>query len=112
MKESRYIHVRVKTKAKTEKVYRKGEKFFISDVERVKSSMKSGISESRSLYKNKTTQNKTMTFYIEVKEKAERNEANARVKQLLATELGCTSRELRLIKGATSPSKTYLQVNS
>ena len=110
MNEKVYVHVRVKTNAKTEKIREQKNKFFISDVERVKSSMKSGISESRSLYKNKTTQNKTMTFYIEVKEKAQRNEANARVKQLLANELGCSSKALRLIKGATTASKTYLLV--
>ena len=51
------------------------------------------------------------TFFIEVKEKPERNEANAKIKQLLSKEIGCNSKELSLIKGAKTSSKTYLLVN-
>jgi uncharacterized protein YggU (UPF0235/DUF167 family) len=48
------------------------------------------------------------TFYIAVKEKAERGEANARIRQVLAERLHCNPKQLRLVKGGTSPSKTYL----
>jgi len=71
-----YIHVRVKTKAKTEKVYTQNQKFF-----------------------------------IDVKEKAERGAANKRVKELLASLIGCNIKQLRLIKGATTPSKTFIKTN-
>ncbi|MBP9760257.1 MAG: DUF167 domain-containing protein [Candidatus Pacebacteria bacterium] len=47
-------------------------------------------------------------YTIEVREKAERGEANARVRALLADILGVRPEELRLVKGATSPSKVYL----
>ena len=73
MKENKYIHVRVKTKAKTANVLTKKGK-----------------------------------YYIEVKERAERGMANKKVKELLAQSIGCNTKELRLIKGAQTPSKTYL----
>lgn len=55
-------------------------------------------------YKNKK-------YFVTVKEKAERGLANARVKQLLAQELQCNPQSLRLVKGGTTPSKTYLLSN-
>jgi uncharacterized protein YggU (UPF0235/DUF167 family) len=50
-------------------------------------------------------------YTVEVKERAERGEANARVRELLAEALHVTEHTLRLVKGTTSPSKTYLLVN-
>ena len=47
-------------------------------------------------------------FFVTVKEKAEKGLANAKVKKLLATRIGCSSKSLRLIKGAKTSSKTYL----
>jgi len=54
---------------------------------------------------------KNNTYYIIVKEKAERGAANKRVRELLAQTLHRTPKELRLVKGGTSPSKTYLFTN-
>lgn len=73
MKENKYIHVRVTTKARTECILEKNG-----------------------------------TFFIQVKEKAERGEANKRVRELLAQTQNCKPEELRLVKGGRSPSKTYL----
>ena len=47
-------------------------------------------------------------YFIQVKEKAERGEANKRVRELLALAQNCKPEELRLVKGGRSPSKTYL----
>lgn len=44
---------------------------------------------------------------ISVKEKAQRGEANTRVKELLARTLQVSLARLRLIKGHTSPSKIF-----
>lgn len=54
---------------------------------------------------------KNGTYHIQVKEKAERGEANKRIRELLAQTLHCTSKELHLVKGGRSPSKTYLFSN-
>lgn len=54
--------------------------------------------------------NKNM-YRIVVKEKAQQGHANTRVKELLSETLGCSAKQLRLIKGATTPSKTYLLIN-
>jgi len=51
------------------------------------------------------------SYNIEVREKAERGAANKRVRQLLAEALGCSPKELRMVKGATSPRKHYLLGN-
>lgn len=51
------------------------------------------------------------TYIISVKEKAEKGQANRRIKELLAQTIGCNLKNLRLIKGATTPSKTYLLIN-
>jgi uncharacterized protein YggU (UPF0235/DUF167 family) len=58
--------------------------------------------------KEKVTQEKEDLWHIEVREKAERGEANKQVRALLARELDCLPKELRLIKGQTQPSKTFL----
>ena len=57
--------------------------------------------------KKETLEQKNGTYYISVKEKAERGQANKRIKELLANELECIPNQFRLIKGAHSPSKTY-----
>ena len=57
--------------------------------------------------KKETVAEKKGTFHITVKEKAERGLANKRVRELLASKLCCSSKQLRLIKGARSPAKTY-----
>jgi uncharacterized protein YggU (UPF0235/DUF167 family) len=46
-------------------------------------------------------------YEIAVREKAERGDANSRIRALLAKELGVTAKKLRLISGQTSRSKTY-----
>jgi uncharacterized protein YggU (UPF0235/DUF167 family) len=58
--------------------------------------------------RQETVREERDTFYIAVKEKAERGEANARIRLILAEKLGCSSKQLRLVKGGTSPSKIYL----
>lgn len=47
-------------------------------------------------------------WHIDVRGKAERGLANERVRALLANELQVDSRKLKLVKGATSTSKTFL----
>ncbi len=44
-------------------------------------------------------------FYISVKEKAERNMANTRVRELISLEYGVGLNVVKLISGHTSPSK-------
>lgn len=46
-------------------------------------------------------------FRISVKEEAKEGRANARVKELLARELGVPTHALRLIKGAKAPAKLF-----
>ncbi len=50
---------------------------------------------------------KNGTLRIAVKEKAERNAANARVRTLIALHLGVAEKSLRLIKGRHLASKTF-----
>lgn len=45
-------------------------------------------------------------YEVAVREKPERNAANARVLALMAAELGVSQKKLRIIKGHHSPSKT------
>lgn len=47
------------------------------------------------------------SFKISVKQKAERNMANNRVKEILVNELNISSARIRLISGHTSPSKIF-----
>ncbi len=49
---------------------------------------------------------------ISVREKASGGAANARIRVVLGKLLDLDPRQLRLVKGATSTSKTYLLVNS
>lgn len=59
-----------------------------------------------------TPSDKKDTYLISVKEKAELGLANARVKELLVQALHCNPSHLRLVKGGTSPSKTFLLNNT
>lgn len=47
-----------------------------------------------------------------VRAPAERGQANAAALALLARELGCPAKALRLIKGATSPSKIVQRLDA
>lgn len=47
------------------------------------------------------------TLAISVKEKAERNMANARITDLVAVHYGVSPKKIRMIKGHRSPSKTF-----
>ncbi|MDP3956109.1 MAG: DUF167 domain-containing protein [bacterium] len=47
------------------------------------------------------------TFFLTVKEKAKQGLANARVRQLLATNIGVPISCVRLVSGHTSPSKIF-----
>lgn len=58
--------------------------------------------------KERCTASASDTFLIEVKEKAQRNMANRRVREIVA-KLYCTPlASVRLVKGHHSPSKTFL----
>ena len=46
-------------------------------------------------------------FHISVREKAERNEANARVRELLALHFGVPIGKVRIVNGHQSPSKLF-----
>lgn len=46
-------------------------------------------------------------FRVAVREKAERNLANGRVRELLARNYGLEEREVRLISGHRSPNKIF-----
>ena len=59
--------------------------------------------------KNALTQKAPDTFEIWVKAPAEEGRANAAVRTLLAAHLGVAENKLSLVKGATSPSKIFLQ---
>ena len=50
-------------------------------------------------------------WHIRIREKPRMGAANTRVKAVLAKHLNVPPGQLRLIKGATSPSKTYLLTN-
>ena len=59
--------------------------------------------------KNKLVQKAPDTFEIWVKAPAEQGRANEAVRTLLAQHLGVAGNKLSLVKGATSPSKIFLQ---
>ncbi|MDD6173455.1 MAG: DUF167 domain-containing protein [Elusimicrobiaceae bacterium] len=59
--------------------------------------------EKKNLVKIKSSD----TFEIWVKAPAERGLANEAVRSLLGEHLGVEAKKLRLIKGATSPSKIF-----
>jgi uncharacterized protein YggU (UPF0235/DUF167 family) len=56
--------------------------------------------------KNESLRKAGDRYEIAVREKPERNAANARILALLAAELGVPLKNLRIIKGHHSPSKT------
>ena len=62
--------------------------------------------------KHETIKKKKGVYYIEVKEKAERGEANKKIPEILAKEINCNPKRLRLVKGAKTTSKTYLLANT
>ena len=59
--------------------------------------------------KNALTQKAPDTFEIWVKVPAQEGRANAAVRTLLAQHLGVAENKISLVKGATSPSKIFLQ---
>lgn len=59
--------------------------------------------------KNALVQKAPDTFEIWVKAPAEQGRANEAVRALLAQHLGVAENKLSLVKGATSPSKIFLQ---
>ncbi|ACC98891.1 Uncharacterized conserved protein DUF167 [Elusimicrobium minutum Pei191] len=56
---------------------------------------------------NKLIKKNEDTFEIWVKAPAERGLANEAVREILAKEIGVGVKKIRLIKGATSPSKIF-----
>ena len=61
--------------------------------------------------RSESIEKKKYTYYITVKEKPERGAANKRVREILAQTFHGNPKEFRLVKGGTSPSKTYLFTN-
>lgn len=57
--------------------------------------------------KERVTKEDKNTFYIQVKEPAERNMANKRIRAILAQELGVSESNIRLLTGHQSPTKMY-----
>lgn len=55
--------------------------------------------------KERVTKLKEHTYEIVVKEPAERNLANKRVRTLIAREYGITDKDVRIVTGHHSPSK-------
>lgn len=47
------------------------------------------------------------SYVVKVKEKAERGEANARVKELLQNYFGISSNKIKLLKGGRKPNKIF-----
>lgn len=58
--------------------------------------------------KERVTKEEDGTFYIMVKEPAEQNRANARIKEILARELSVSMSNIRLLTGHRSSSKMYV----
>ncbi|OGK19474.1 hypothetical protein A3F32_01460 [Candidatus Roizmanbacteria bacterium RIFCSPHIGHO2_12_FULL_42_10] len=52
------------------------------------------------------------SYVVKVKEKAERGEANARVKELLQNYFGVSSNKIKLLKGGKKPNKIFEIVDS
>lgn len=59
--------------------------------------------------KNRLVQKAADTFEIWVKAPAQEGQANQAVRALLAAHLGVAENKISLVKGATSPSKIFLQ---
>ena len=58
--------------------------------------------------KKESVAKKADVYYISVKERARGGKANARIKAILSQTLHCTPSKLRMIQGATTPTKLYL----
>jgi uncharacterized protein len=61
--------------------------------------------------KESVAQMSTTKWKVSVREHAEQGAANVRIRTVLAGALGVDPKALRLVKGATSPSKLYLLTN-
>lgn len=61
--------------------------------------------------REETIVKKNDTYYVTVKEKPERGVANVRIRNILAETLNCDPKQLHLVKGGTTPSKTFLLIN-
>jgi uncharacterized protein YggU (UPF0235/DUF167 family) len=61
--------------------------------------------------KKECVEKKKDTYFISVKEKPKEGKANKRIKELLAETLACNQKALLLVKGGTTPSKTFLFIN-
>lgn len=57
--------------------------------------------------KERITKKSETLFYISVKEPAERNMANARIREILATEFAVTLSQIKLLTGHHSCGKMY-----
>jgi uncharacterized protein YggU (UPF0235/DUF167 family) len=57
--------------------------------------------------KERVVRESESTFLISVKEPAERNMANGRIREILAEELGIPVTQIRLLTGHRSSSKMY-----
>ena len=75
------------------------------DTQYVRAKVKAGTRKER------IEQVSERVYTIDVREKAERGMANARVRELLAEALCVRAEDLRLVKGSTSPSKIFLLSN-
>ena len=57
--------------------------------------------------KESVTKESDTEFYIEVREKAERNQANRRIMELLGVAFGVKTTQVRMLTGHRSPSKMF-----
>lgn len=57
--------------------------------------------------KEKIVQNDETTFHISVKEPAQRNMANTRIREILATHYGVHEGKVQILTGHRSPSKIF-----
>lgn len=57
--------------------------------------------------RERVTKKDDTTYLIEVKEPRERNLANARIREILARELGVTTAQVQMLTGHRSSSKMY-----
>ena len=60
--------------------------------------------------KEMVEQRGSTSWTIHVRDKPERGAANERIKEILAEYTGVRREELRLVKGATSPSKLFVVI--
>lgn len=57
--------------------------------------------------KERVTKESDTEFYIEVREKAERNMANRRIMELLGVAFGVKTNQVKMVTGHRSPSKMF-----